>query len=69
MKNEAPKVEDWIEVMHNIYVMEKLFYLNDMFNLQKRQFGEIGERKEGKGKRKKMFIMYQLDVEYILAVQ
>lgn len=25
-KTEAPRVEDWVEVMHNIYVMEKLTF-------------------------------------------
>lgn len=26
MKNEVPKVEDWVEVIHNIYVIEKLTF-------------------------------------------
>ena len=26
LTNEVPKVEDWIEVIHNIYVMEKLTF-------------------------------------------
>ena len=26
LRNKVPKVEDWVEVMHNIYVMEKLAF-------------------------------------------
>lgn len=41
LKTEAPKVEDWVEVIYDIYVMEKLtFYLR----LEENRFKRIWEK-------------------------
>ena len=40
LKNEVPKIEDWVEVMHNIYGMEKLTF---SVRLERDRFERIWE--------------------------